>query len=187
MTDLGKPRMKRGPFGVWFSLALAILVLGVWVGWKLGARIAAYSYRSRQQKIGTLSTTQRRHIESVSSDLSAAQAVQLLYVAVAFHDKKLGKEYLSAQIAGLEARRHQSDAPEIRPVLDLDLGLAYVDAAMAEERDNNKELAAQHMKSAQALFQSLGWQDYSEETLRAVAQREIDRWSVHTQAREHLK
>ncbi len=43
------------------------------------------------------------------------------------------------------------------------------------------------MRSAQTLFQSLGWQDYSEETLRAVAKRELDKWNAQTQTREHGK
>jgi hypothetical protein len=119
--------------------------------------------------------------------LAAAQTIQILYEAIIRNDKEHGKEYLPKEIAAFEALRRRSDAPEITPVIDLDLGLAYVNAAMAEERGNNKELADQHTKSAHALFQSLGWQDYSEETLRAVAQRELDRWNVPTQKREHAK
>ena len=186
MTDGRMLAMKKGPIGVWFSVALAILVLGVWVGWKLGARIAVYSYRFRQQKIGALSATQRAHVESLLSELSAVQTLQL-YAAIIHNHKELGKKFLPSEIAGLEALRHRSDAQEIRPVIDLDLGLAYVDAAMAEEQDNNKELATKHMRSAQTLFQSLGWQDCSEETLRAVAKRELDKWNAQTQTREHGK
>lgn len=167
-------------------MALAILVLSVWVGWKLGARIAVYSYRSRQQKIGTLRATERAHVESVLSELDAVQRFRL-YVASIANDKELGKKYLAIDIGGLEDLRRKSNTQEIKPVIDLDLGVAYVITAMAEEQDNNKQAATKYTKSAQRLFQSLGWQDYSEEALRAVAKRELDRWKPQPQTKEHAK
>jgi len=194
--------MKKGPIGVWFSIALAILVFGLCIGWMLGARIAVYSYRFRQQRTGVLSRPEQAHIESVLSELSAFQWVQLSAVfASTFEEPR--KKHLNDELAGLEALKSRSDAQEIRQVIDLETGLAHVDVAIAEERDNNKVAAAEHMKSAQTLFQALGWQDCSEETLQAVEKREFDKrnpdkvraeadreleiWKAKSQTREHAK
>jgi hypothetical protein len=166
--------MKRGPIGVWFSVALAILVLGIWLGWKLGPGIAIYSYRFRQQKTGRLSQRERAHVDSVLSGLSALQTYWP-YAAVVNKPKGAGKKFLTGELARLVALRNRSDAQEITPAIDLEIALANVDAAMAEEQDNDQEAAARHMKSAQVLFQALGWQDCSEETLRVVAKRELDK------------
>jgi len=76
---------------------------------------------------------------------------------------------------------------QIRPVIDIYLGLAYVDASMAEEQVKNKELATKYMNSAQSLFRSLGWRDYSEEKLKMVARRELDRWNVQSQTSQDGK
>lgn len=178
--------MKKGPIGVWFSVALAILVLGVWVGSTLGSKVAPYWYRHQQQEQGTLYGPERAHVESVLSELAAIQMLQV-YAVIAQNDKELGKQYLLNEIRDLEALRQRSDAQEIKPVIDLGVGLAYVDAAMAEEQDNNKELATKYMKSAQTLFQSLAWQDYSEDALRIAARRELDKWNAHPQIKEHRK
>lgn len=177
--------MKRGPIGVWFSVALVILVLGAWVGFKAGSKIAQYQDTRQRQKQGRFHGTEWAHIESTLSDLSAIQVLHL-YAVVTQNDQKLGKKYLLNEIAGLEGLRRRS-GQEIRPVIDLNLGLAYVDAAIAEEQDNNKELATRYMSSAQTLFQSLGWRDSSEETLRMVAGRELDDWNGQPQTRRNGK
>ncbi len=69
----------------------------------------------------------------------------------------------------------------------MNLGLAHVVAAIVDEQSKNRERAASHMRSAQSLYQSLGWQDYSEDTLRAVAERELDLWRLKPQSREGTK
>lgn len=178
--------MKKRPVGVWFSVALAILLLGLWVGSKLGSKVAYHWYHHQQQQAGTLQSLEREHVESVLSELSAIQTLQL-YGRIPYNDKELGKKYLLTEIGGLEALAHRSHLREIRPVIDLDLALAYVDATIAEEQNNNQELATRYMKSAQALFQSLGWRDYSEQTLRIVAKRRLDKWNVQSQTREGRK
>ena len=114
--------------------------------------------------------------------MSAIQVLQLFAVATR-NDKNVAKKYLLNKIGGLEELKRRSGAVEIGPVIDIYLGLAYVDAAMAEEQDNNKELVTKYMNSAQTLFRSLGWRDYSEETLRIVAKRELDRWNGQAQTR----
>jgi hypothetical protein len=166
--------MKKGPIGVWFSVALAVLVLGIWLGWKLGPGIALRCYRFRQEKIGRLSQTERAHVDSLLSELSALQT-SWPYAAVANQPNGAGKKFLTAELARLVALQSRPDAQEIRPVIDLEIALAHVDAAVAEEQDHSPEAATTHMKSAQALFQSLGWQDRSEQVLRAVARRELDK------------
>jgi hypothetical protein len=187
--------MKKGPIGVWFSVALGILVLGYWIGWELGAGIAVYSCRFRQQK-------KRAQVESVLWELDALQKLQL-YAVFASTFKKARKQNPTDEIAGLESLRRRSGAQEMRPVIDLEIALAHVDATIAEDQDNNKEAATNHMQYAQTLFQSLGWQDCSEETLRAVAKRELDRrnpetrsavaqreldqWKAQYQTRQHAK
>jgi hypothetical protein len=47
---------------------------------------------------------------------------------------------------------------------------------MAEEQDDNREIAAKDMSSAEPLFKSLGWRDYSDEALKAAAQQVLDQW-----------
>jgi hypothetical protein len=109
-------------------------------------------------------------------------------LAVTTHnDKNLAKRYLLNEIEGLEKLKRRSGNMEIRPVIDIYLGLAYVDKTMAEEQVKNKELATTDMNSAQTLFRSLGWRDYSEENLKMVARRELDRWNVQSQTTQEGK
>jgi len=178
--------MKRGPIAVWFSVALTIFVLGIWAGSKLGAEFAVYQCRRQQQEQGTLSAAERAHLNLLFSELDSIQTLHI-YVVSTRHDKKLNKTCLLNEISGLEDLEHKTGAQQIRPAVDLDLGLAYVDASMAEQQDNNEKLAAGYMKSAQSLFQSLGWHDYSEETLRHVARAELDWWNPEPQKEEPRK
>jgi len=164
--------MKTGPIGVWFSVALTIFVLSIWAGSKLAARFAVYQYYRQQKEQGALSDPERAHHNLVVSELESIQTLHT-YVLATRDDKKLNKTYLLDEISGLEALEGKADTQQIRPAVDLDLGLAYVDASMAEQQDNNEKLAAAYMKSAQSLLQSLGWHDYSEETLRHVAKAEL--------------
>ena len=124
-----------------------------------------------------MNATERAHVESALSELSAVQTLQVFYAAFSAKDEELKKKHLRIHIRELDGLRKKSNTQEITPVIDLNLGLAYVYAAIAAEQDNNQEQAIQYMKSAQALFQSLGWQDYSEDTLRVVARREVDWWN----------
>jgi hypothetical protein len=178
--------MKKGPIGVWFSVALVILVSSAWVGSKAGSKIAQYWDSRQRQKQGTLSVPEWAHVESTLSELSAIQTLQL-YAVTTHNNKSLAKKYLFKEIGGLENLKRRSRAVEIGPVIDMYLGLAYVDSAMAEEQDNNKEVANKYMNRAQTLFRSLGWRDYSAKTLRIVARRELDRWNGEPQTRQDGK
>jgi hypothetical protein len=168
-------RMKRGPIGVWFSVALAIIVLGYCAGWYVGDGIANYSNRYR----GGLSRPEQDHLDSMLSELNTfADESGWPYVALTFDLRMDSKKDLTGKIARLAALRLQADAREITPEIDLAIGLAHVEAAMAEEQDNNPQAAAEHIESAQMLFQTLGWQDCSKDALKAVAQRELDKRSA---------
>jgi hypothetical protein len=174
--------MKKGPIGVWFSVALVILVSSAWVGSKAGSKIAQLWESHQRQKQGMVRGPNWAHVESTLSELNAIHTLQLY--AFATHDNRnAAKKYVLNEIRGLETLKRRSGAGEIGPVIDIYPGLAFVYAAMAEEQDNNKELATKYMNSAQTLFRSLGWRDYSQETLKVVAERELDRWIGHPQTR----
>jgi hypothetical protein len=109
------------------------------------------------------------------SYLQVAEFVRL-YANIYPDDKSLEAKYLS-EIAGLERLNRRKNTDEVSPILAFYLGLAHVDAAMVEEQNDEKDQAKEHMESAKSLFESLGWQDCSDETLRAVARRDQHRWN----------
>lgn len=168
--------VKRGPLGVWFSLALAILALSVLLGWMAATKAVVWHYR-RQQSAAALRGDERSRLESMMSDLAALQYLEVVSGFVSNHD----------EIAGLEALRQRPHSPEAASVIELQLGLAYVRAGVAAEQNNNRALAGQYLRSAQPLFQSLGWRDSSEEALKTVAKRQMQRWSPSRQTKEPRK
>jgi hypothetical protein len=165
--------MLRRPIGVWFSLALLILILGGWLGYEAGIGIARVRNRAKLRTMGSLSAGERAHLESVLPRLSS---MSMLRFAAIFGAEKV-RSTLLFQIGKLESLRSQSDLQEVRAVADLDLGVFYAQLAMVEERANNASKAREYMELARGLFRSLGWQDCSEGTLKAVAQREFDKWA----------
>jgi hypothetical protein len=178
--------VKDKRIGVWFGLALTILVLSAWLGLKLGTRIAVHQYRSAQNRsLGTLSAPEHAHLESVLDELEAISFLRLTFL-VSPNDNKL-KKTLPEQIAKIDAFRRKVNTAEAKPVIDMNLALADVVAAIAEEQSNSKDQAANYMRSAQSLYQSLGWQDYSEDELRDLAQSELDKWKVNPQGRGQTK
>jgi len=177
--------MKRRPIGVWFSIALVILVLGAFAGWKPGSALARYSYRRHQEQQGTLSKPERARLESELAVLGAVQT-EMLYEIFALEKNQPSEKYLPDEIGRLARLRRQSNSPEIKSLIDLRSGLAYVRAAVADGENNNEGQAAQNMQSAQILFESLGWLDYSGESLTAVAKREHDKWT-HPEIRESVR
>jgi hypothetical protein len=177
--------MLRKPFEVWFSLALAILALSTWSGWKLGERIAVHWYHHQQQKLGA----EQGRFESMLSVLDGLETTEIFASALAASSGKelqLGK-YLRAEITELERLKGRPDYGEIKTILEMQLGLAHVNAAMAEEQSGHKDLADSDIKSAQALFQSLGWKDYSTDALRIAAKRELDGWNPQARTKDHGK
>jgi hypothetical protein len=176
--------MKKGPIGVWFSVALAIFLLSLWVGSHLGSAIAPYWYRHQQQAQITSDGPDRAHLEGVLAELNTVQTLQV-FSAVNANDPELGKKVLLNDIGVLKDLERKSDPEEIKPAIDFNLGRAYVYAALTEEQAGNNEQATRYMKSAQALFQSLGWSEYTEQTLKTVAHRELDQWKAQTQTKQH--
>lgn len=167
--------VKRWPIGVWFSLAIAAFVLSFWLGSMLGSSVARYWYGHHQQE---------EPLEAELAELSAVQNLQL-YASIAPQEGKPGAKVLLNEIAGLENLKRRLKEPEIKSVVDLELGLAYLHAATAEQQNDDKELAKKYMQSAQVVFKSLGWQDYSEEKLKSLAKQELDHWKrLHPKASE---
>ncbi len=176
--------MKKGPIGVWFSVALAIFLLSLWVGSYLGSTVAPYWYRHKQQVQITLGGSERAHLESVLAELDTVQTLQV-FSAFNATDQELGKRVLLNNIGGLKDLERKSDLEEIKPAIDFNLGRAYVYAALAEEQADDNEQATRYMKSAQTLFQSLTWSKYTEETLKTVARRELDQWKAQSRTKGH--
>ena len=158
---------------MWFSVALAILVLSLWAGSLLGSASARYWYSQHQPGTQILPVPERKQLESELAELTALQILQLFARATPEEKKQ---QYTLDEIKTLEELKQSSKEPEIKSVMDLELGLAYLRAAMTEERNKNEQLAKKYMQSAQAIFKSLGWQDYSEEALKAVEKRELAKW-----------
>jgi hypothetical protein len=171
MLALENGVMKKGPIGVWFSLALALFALSVWLGSMLGSRVARLWYRHHQLEYGRLSRAERTRVESELGALSAIQILRV-YDLLAQEDKKLRDKYLDNEIRGLEEIKLSSNVEGVRPLIDFHLGLAHVTAAMEKDQENQEELAKKHLDRAQALFNSLGWRDTSVETLEGIAKHE---------------
>ena len=174
--------MKGRRLGVYFSLALAILALSIWAGWKLGGRAAAYRYRFQQRKLET-SSPEQSSLESTLAELGDVERLRVM-AAVSTFDPKLAKKILPLEAGSMEAIRKKSANQVVQPLIDLNLGFVYVYSAIAEEQSGDEELAAKHMRSAQSIFQLLGWQDYSAETVKAAARLSLDPGSPHLQTQE---
>ena len=155
-------------------MALGILVLSFWPGRILGVRAARYWYQHQERRLGTLDASQRPHVESVLSELTNVEELRVVSDALSAADAKNQKKRWPRYIHGLNSLKQKSITQEGRSVIDLELGIAYVMAAV-EEQDNNKDVAAHYMESARSVFQSLGWQGYSDEALTSAAKRESDR------------
>jgi hypothetical protein len=178
--------VKDRRIGVWFSVALVILAFSAWVGSKVGARAAVYRYRAGQNRSsGNLSASEHAHLALVFDELYAAELLRLQFL-VSPNDDKL-KKTLPDQVQKMESFRQKINTPEAKPVTDMNLAFGEVVTAIAEERFGHKEQAVKYLKSAKSLLQSLGWQDFSEGTLRTVAERELDLWKLNPPTVEHVK
>lgn len=155
-------------------MALGILVLSFWPGRILGVRAARYWYQHQERRLGTLDASQRPDLESVLAELTTVEELRVVSDAVSAMGAKNQKRW-PRYIGGLNRLKQKSRTQEGRSVIDLELGIAYVMASTVEEEDNNKDVAAQYMESARSVFQSLGWQGYSDDALTSAAKRESDR------------
>ena len=178
--------VKYRRIGVWFSLALVIFALSAWAGSKIGTKVAVYRYRSDQKKsAGALGASEHAYIESLLDDLETVGIWRLPFILSPENDKL--KQALPEQLANAAKIRQDLKSPQVKAVFDLNLAFAYVIASMDEEQMNNKEQAAEYMKSAQPLFESLGWQGYSEDAIRVTVNRDLRRWNPDPQVSVQTK
>jgi hypothetical protein len=168
--------VKCRRIGVWLSLALVVFALSAWAGSKIGTKVAVYRFYSSQKKSsGALSASEHAHLELVLEELSTAGLLRLPFL-LSPRDDKL-KKILPDQVEDTERFRQRVKTVEAKSAVEMDLAFDNVITAMAEEQISGKEQAARYMESAQSLFQSLGWKDYSENTLREVVNRDLHRWN----------
>ncbi|MGO9591619.1 MAG: hypothetical protein ACLP3K_16440 [Candidatus Acidiferrales bacterium] len=118
-----------------------------------------------------MNTPERAHLESELWDLADVEALRFFASSLA-HDKAIRDDDLPKNIEVFRRFSRRQRAPELQPAIDFNLGIVYVQAAMAAEDDGETALKAKYMSAAQPLFRSLGWQDRSEETLKSMAKRE---------------
>ena len=167
--------MPRKPIGVWSSIALVILCLGFWAGWKVGERIAVYAYKHRTPPPDSLSPSEAAQIDSALSELYQIQ-IFAAYSEISSGDSRLRKQPSPETIRALEKLRKTGKVQELQPVVDLNLAYGYAAAAVGMEEDGNTQAASTYLRSAQPLFQSLGWKDYSDEALRSLGEEELATW-----------
>jgi len=174
--------LNKKLIGVWFSLALVIMGAGIWLGYEVGFKFAGYWIEHQRKKQEILSGLEWPRFDLTLSDL---EAIGLLQFALSINDdKNQDQSNLISVVKGYEHLKSQSNERASQRVVDLYLGFSYVEASMMEEQKNNKKLAAVYMKSAQSLFQSLGWQDSSDDTLKSLARRLVDIRNVPRHARD---
>ncbi len=159
-------RVPKRPIGVWFSIALLLLLLSGWFGYIAGT--AAARTRSRAQEQHTVSRLDPATRTRLNSTLSTLSAIEMFRLSTALPSHSSAEDLRRAAIK-INSLDRRADVTELQPVVSLNLGIAYVEIAIAEERDNPAE-SRNYMNLAQDLFRSLGWHDCSEDTLKAVAQ-----------------
>lgn len=170
---MGAMAAKR--IGVWISLALAIAVLGTWLGSVLGRSLAAVWYHAYRQYPRNLPVAERKHLEAELDDLRTAQSLYLLSVLLVGSQQK-GKPIPALQIARLQALGEKAKTDEMRPLIDLQVGIACAMKASEVEKSYDPEGAEPYMKAAQSMVQALGWPNYTEDTLKAAAQSQAGLW-----------
>jgi hypothetical protein len=162
--------MPRRPFGVWFSIALVLLIAGSLVGWEAGKRLAVAWHRHERQRVGTLTSKEREHMDAVSSALSEVMLMRLIVAGAASNPSK--RQMLrQSQIEALNRLRQRNDLGDIKPILDLNLA---ADEVLLGETNPDQRAQTQAMQSARELVQSLGWKDSSDSALEKLAKREND-------------
>lgn len=159
---------------MWFSIAGLILLVSGWLGYQATLALVGVRFRMQQQHmIASLDPAARARLNSALSALSVVQMLRLSTAA----PSHASSDDLRAAAEKIQKFAHQPETNDVQPVLELNLGVMYVDLATKEERTNPAE-ARKYMDLAQELFRSLGWRDCSEVTLKAVAQNQYEIWGT---------
>lgn len=162
----------KRPLGVWFSLALLIVIGSACVGYYAEVGLARAHEYVRSRKTRSAVTPEQVHFERVTSALYRIQVRRLL---ASFPNKRT--EMLQGEVRDLEWIRSQADLQDIRPVAEVELAIAYANLAWVAETAANSSEAGSYMKLGQDLLRGAGWRDSSEDALRLVAKRERDLWN----------
>jgi hypothetical protein len=177
---------KRGPIGVWFSVAIAIFAMSWWVGATAGKRLAVYWVRHERKQEEEKYGPERVRLDAELDELFAVSFLRIFAVGPV-DSEAIGEKTRFGAVDDLQHLANHPNPPDLKPVIDLELGIADVKAAAVEEQDNNRDLAESYMKSAQAIFQSLGWRDTSEENLKNMMNIEFDRFDAPLPAEGRTK
>ena len=167
--------MAAKRLGVWISLALGIAVLSAWLGSVFGRGLATVWYHGYRQYPRNLPVAERKHLEAELDDLRTAQSLYLLSILRAANGAQR-KPIPAQQIARLETLGQKTKTYEMRPLIDLQVGIACAMQAIEVEKNHGPEGADPYMKAAQSMVQSLGWPDYTADTLKAAAQSQTALW-----------
>jgi hypothetical protein len=169
----------KRPLGVWFSLALLILIGSAFVGYYAEVGFARAHEYVRSWRTRSAATPEQAHLEAVTSALYRIQARRLF---ATYPEKRT--EFLQVEVRDLERLRLQPDLQDIRPVAEVELAIAYANLAWVAEGVGNSSEAASYMKLGQDLLRGAGWRDSSEDALRLVAKRERDYWDPGAKTRK---
>jgi len=164
--------MLRKPFGVWFSVALVLLIAGFAVGWLFGERVDYFWYLHERHRLSTLPKVEQAQADWMITALGKVAEMRLRASPVA--EPNLQDQARRGQIDALNHMRQIGELAEIKPILDLSVARAEV---LLAEKSSDPQQAAQARETARALIQSLGWEDSSDDALRAIAAREANFWN----------
>lgn len=165
--------VQKKPIGVWFSVALALLIGGAWAGWKVGTE-AAVKWHLRTRFSGTVTGPEERaQFTSDTSLLGSIQMTAALRYALSCSPDARPKA-IDGGIKVLRELRARHVGHKFMDAMELNLGFAYVAESVYQEERHEQTQAAEAMQSAESIFQSLGWNDVRPETLKSAATYEAD-------------
>jgi hypothetical protein len=159
--------VNKRPIGVRF-LALLILIVSAWFGRVAGTAFAHVWVSAHRQRTGERDASERSHLNAV---IPVLDTIQRLQAATTVDPENPGSS-LFREIGKLKDLKGKPNLQDVRPVVDLELGLAHIEMAVEEEKARDPGKSHVDIQLAEDLFHSLGWRDCSEQTLKAVAQEE---------------
>ena len=165
--------VQKKPIGVWFSVALALMIGGAWAGWKIGIEAAARWHLRTRFSGASAGAEERAQFAADTSLLSPIQMTAALRYALSCSQDARPK-VLDGGIKVLRELRDRYAGHKFVDVIALNLGYAYVAESVYREERHERSEAAEAMQSAESIFQSLGWKDVRPETLKSAATYEAD-------------